>query len=77
MTNAIEPSNVSSLKRAEAEEITAMTTDVLEVNKQLSDANVELDLLNDALKQISYTKDEYDKKAGEVRKRMQRLSVKL
>jgi len=75
--NAIEPSNVGTIKKADAEEITAMTSDVLEADRQLTQSNVELDLLNDALKQITYTKETYDKKAGEVRKRMQRLSTML
>ena len=77
MGNAIEPSSVGKIQKAEAEEITAMTSEVLEVDRQLNQSNVELDLLNDALKQISYTKSEYDKKAGEARKRMQRLSTLL
>jgi Skp family chaperone for outer membrane proteins len=75
--NAIEPSNVGSIKKADAEEITAMTSEVLEVDRKLNQSNTELDLLNDALKQIAYTKSEYDKKAGEARKRMQRLSTML
>jgi len=77
VSNAIEPSNVGTIKKADAEEITAMTSEVLEVDRQLNQSNVELDLLNDALKQVSYTKTEYDKKASEARKRMQRLSTML
>ena len=77
MGTAIEPGSVGAIKHAQAEEITTMTADVLEVDRQLTQSNTELDLLNDALKQVSYTKAEYDKRAGEVRKRMQRLSASL
>ena len=77
MANEITPSAAKSIQHAQPEELAAMTEEVLGVNNQLNKANAELDLLDDALKQLSYTKNEYDQKSGEVRKKMQRLVTKL
>jgi chromosome segregation ATPase len=76
-TNAITAGAVGTIQHAKAEELNMMTEEVINVNTQLSKANSELELLDDALKQLSYTKDEYDKKSTEVRKRMQRLVTRL
>ena len=77
MANEITPSVAGDIQHAKPEELAKMTEEVLGVNSTLNKANAELDLLEDALKQLSYTKDTYDAKSGEVRKRMQRLVTKL
>ena len=77
MTEAITPNGVSSIQHAKAEELSAMTEEVLGVNNDLNKANAELDLLDDALKQLTTTKDIYDGKSREVRKKMQRLVTRL
>ena len=74
---AITPGVAGSIQHAKAEELNRMTEEVIAVNTELSKANGELDLLEDALKQLSYTKDAYDKKSTDVRKRMQRLVTRL
>ena len=75
--NNITPTTTGNIQHAKPEELAAMTEEVLGVNSNLNKANAELELLDDALKQLSYTKEEYDKKSTEVRKRMQRLVTKL
>jgi len=77
MTEAITPSAARTIQHAKAEELSVMTEEVIGVDNELKKANVELDLLDDALKQLSYTKNEYDQKSGEVRKKMQRLVTRL
>ena len=76
-TSVITAGTVGTIQHAKAEELNLMTEEVINVNAELSKANSELDLLEDALKQLGYTKDEYDKKSTEVRKRMQRLVTRL
>ena len=73
----ITPNAVSAIKHAQPEELSVMTEEILGVNSTLNQANAELELLEDALKQLGYTKDAYDQKSTEVRKRMQRLVTKL
>ena len=74
---AIEPIKAGEIQHASSEEIAVMTNSVLDADKALSQCNTELDMLNDAMKQLSYTKDEYDKKSAEARKRMQRLVTRI
>ena len=74
---AIETSAAKDLRYAKAEELSTMTEEILGVNNELHKANTELDLLEDALKQLEYTKNAYDEKSGNVRKRMQRVVTRL
>jgi len=73
----ITPKAASAIKHAQPEELSVMTEEVLEVNSVLNDANTELDLLEDAIKQLNYTKMLYDQKSSSARKHMQRLVTKL
>ena len=74
---AIEAKNAGEIKHAKPEEITAMTTAIVEADKALKQCNQELDLLNDALKQLGYTHEQYSTKSADVRKRLQRLAATL
>ena len=74
---AIEAKNASEIKHAEPEEITAMTTAIVETDKALKQCNQELDLLEDALRQLAHTHEQYATKSADVRKRLQRLATRL
>jgi len=73
----ITPNTMEMINNAQPKELSAVTKEVFGANTVLNQANDELDLLEDALKQFEYTKDMYDRRSVEVRNRMQRIVTKL
>lgn len=78
MDNSIEMAKQSrSIQHATAEEISVLTETVIEADKELGKANVELEMLNSAMNSLESTKGKYDELSAKARKKMQRLATNL
>lgn len=78
MDNSIEMAKQSrSIQHASAEEISVLTETVIEADKELGKANVELEMLNSAMSSLESTKGKYDELSAKARKKMQRLATNL
>lgn len=78
MDNSIEMAKQSKgIQHASAEEISVLTETVLEADKELGKANVELEMLNSAMNSLETTKKEYDELSTRARKKMQKLATSL
>lgn len=77
MGNNIVPAAVRELKTADAEQVSMMTNDVLDLDKGLRDNNIELSLLNDALSNLGKTLDINKQMKQAVRGSMQKIITKL
>lgn len=77
MGNNIVPSAVRELKTADAEQVSMMTNDVLDLDRGLRDNNIELSLLNDALSNLGKTLDINKQMKQAVRGSMQKIITKL
>ena len=76
MSNELAKS-VGEINKMTPQQVTEMTTEVVEVTKTLHQTNQELDVLSSALNKLDNTKDEYDRKAKIVRSQLTNLAVKL
>lgn len=77
MGNNIVPTAVRELKTADAEQVSMMTNDVLDLDRGLRDNNIELSLLNDALSNLGKTLDINKQMKQAVRGSMQKIITKL
>lgn len=77
MGNNIVPAAVRELKTADAEQVSMMTNDVLDLDRGLRDNNIELSLLNDALSNLGKTLDINKQMKQAVRGSMQKIITKL
>lgn len=78
MENQIEMAKqAKGIQHASADEISMLTETVLEADKELGKANVELEMLNSAMESLELTKDRYDDLSTQARKKMQRLATSL
>lgn len=78
MENQIElAKNATGIKHASSEDIAQLTENVIEADKELGKANVELEMLNSAMDSLSTTKGKYDELSTKARKKMQRLATSL
>ena len=78
MDNNIEMAKQSrSIQHATAEEISALTETVIEADKELGKANMELEMLNSAMNSLETTKGKYNELSSLARKKMQRLATNL
>lgn len=78
MENKIEMAKkANGIQHASAEDIAALTENVIEADKELGKANVELEMLNSAMDSLSDTKGKYNELSTKARKKMQRLATSL
>lgn len=77
MDNNIVPAAARELQAADAEQISGMTEDVLELDRDLQRNNVELDLLFDAMANLKNTLEENAMLKSSVRSSMQKIITKL
>lgn len=77
MGNEIVPAAIRELKTADAEQVSMMTNDVLDLDRGLRDNNIELSLLNDALANLGKTLDINKQMKQAVRGSMQKIITKL
>lgn len=78
MENQIEMAKqAKGIQHASPDEISVLTETVLEADKELGKANVELEMLNSAMDSLSSTKGKYDELSTKARKKMQRLATSL
>lgn len=77
MDNNIVPSAVRELQVANADQVSAMTNDVLTLDKGLQENNTELSLLNEALDGLDKTLRKNKSLKTSVRSSMQKIITKL
>lgn len=77
MENNIIPAASRELQAANAEQISGMTSDVLDLDKGLRENNNELRLLNDAIGSLTETLEVNNRLKTIVRKSMQKVITKL
>lgn len=75
--NSLQPIGSFNPRKAQVEEITAVSDGLSEVNKHLYDCNDELERLEQELDLASENKQRYDRKAKRIRNKMIDLSRKL
>lgn len=77
MDNSIMPTASRELQVANAQEISSMTCDVLDLDKGLQENNTELSLLNEALDNLDRTLRKNKSLKTSVRSSMQKIITKL
>lgn len=77
MENNIIPAASRELQAANAEQISGMTSDVLDLDKGLRENNNELRLLNDAIGSLTETLEVNNRLKTIVRKSMQKVITKF
>jgi hypothetical protein len=77
MDNTIVPAASRELQTANADQVSAMTTDVLELDRGLKENNTELSLLNEALDGLDKTLRRNRALKSTVRSSMQKIITKL
>lgn len=73
----ITPADARSIQTASPEEIIQMHDNVVEIDKLVSRANVELQELNNSLDELNHTITLYNERKSKCRQKMQSLSKKL
>lgn len=77
MDNAIVTSASREIQIADAEELSSMACDVLDLDRSLQQNNTELDLLDDAIDNLKKTLEENTRLKLMVRSSMQKIITKL
>lgn len=77
MAAEITPAEVQNIQVADHEQVAKMTESVLDVDRQLTQSNTELELLNESLYNLKKTLDRNDELKGVARARMQKLVTRL
>ena len=77
MDNNIVPTASRELQVANAQEISSMTCDVLDLDKSIQENNTELSLLNEALDNLDKTLRKNKSLKTSVRSSMQKIITKL
>lgn len=77
MGQDITPVNVRGIQIADHETVADMNDIVIETTRSLQQSNRELELLDDSLRDLSYTLDVNEELKGKVRQQMQKTITRL